>query len=117
MRCEKKEIILPNFLNSNLDDENVFKNFDFQAVLKNGERNIYPFCAICLRSCISPSIPNNCSHSFCFKCLRLWSKKKNRAHYVEKISRKLLGADITRINIFKYYKSINQILLNNTIKK
>ena len=48
MRCEKKEIILPNFLNSNLDDENVFKNFDFQAVLKNGERNIYPFCAICL---------------------------------------------------------------------
>ena len=76
MRCEKKEIILPNFLNSNLDDENVLKNFDFQAVLKNGERNIYPFCAICLRSCISPNIPNNCSHSFCFKCLRLWSKKK-----------------------------------------
>ena len=40
-------------------------------------------------------------------------KRKNPAHYAEKIFREFLGADVTRINIFKYYKSFNKTLLKN----
>ena len=63
--------ILPNLLNINLDEENAFKNFDFEALSKIFMKTNCSLYAICLLFCISPYLPNNFSHTFCFRCLKL----------------------------------------------
>ena len=66
MSIKYENILLPNFLNIILDEENVFKNFDFEALSKIFMKTNYPVYAISLGFCISPCLPNNCSHTFCF---------------------------------------------------
>ena len=76
MNCLYKNFVLPKFLDSNYFDENPFINFDIGASIKAIAELENPVCAIYLNSCICPSLPNNCKHSFCFRCLKLWAKSK-----------------------------------------
>ena len=113
MNRKYEKVVLPNFLNCGLEKENIFKDFNFKLISENAMQSIYPICPICLRFCVNPCLPNNCTHTYCVRCLKLWSKQKKLAHYAEKFLRKLLDVRaFQNKNLFNFKIFIKLILLN-----
>ena len=86
-----KNNILPAFLTTKKEAINPFEKFDIKLFRNILTQNSIPLCAICLTKCRLPSIPNGCTHNFCFQCIKIWSKTKKSCplcrRYFDKIIR------------------------------
>ena len=90
MNIKYEKLVLPNFLNCFSEKENIFEDFNFKLFSENSMQTIYPICPICLGFCVNPCLPNNCSHTYCFRCLKLWSKQKSTCPLCKKIFAKII---------------------------
>lgn len=72
-----KNYILAVFLEETNKANNAFEGFNMCHYINKYKDKLTNKCAICLNNCTSPANPNGCTHIFCFKCIKLWSKMKS----------------------------------------
>lgn len=70
------KITLPIFLSVNNSTIGVFDGFDFKSFIDKFIDKHCPICSICLSFCKVPSIPDRCTHYFCYYCIKNWSRIK-----------------------------------------
>ena len=72
----KKNNILPGFLLGNSMPLNVMQIITINDLIKKSIGDTKKICAICFNYCCFQSRPNVCRHSFCYNCLKIWSRQK-----------------------------------------
>lgn len=74
---DPRKNILPDFLN-NAKQINVLNVVDISKFISNIKDKRKNICPICLNHCVAPSKINNCTHIYCNRCIRKWSKMSSK---------------------------------------